>query len=540
MNVQQRRDPRPRLLAHLRPLDLHPARDPAGDLQAAHLADHRRPALRTARSRASIPTGSTFKPITAIAALESGALTPSDDDRRRRLVHERRDHAPQRRRRRLRRAPAAAGAPGLLRRLLLQRRRRCSTATGNASAQQQVGVRAWASATRPGSTSPARSPGCSRRRQWRNELYKEARARLARWTSVVRAIHRPPVDRGDNVNLAVGQGDLQTNPLQMAVAYAAIANGGDVVRPHVGHRGRGPERARRAGDRPGAAAPPGHQSRATARRSSRGSTWRRSRRAGPPTRSSGTSRSRWPARRGPRSGSGQEDQSWYVALAPVPEPADRGRGDDRAGGVRRPGGGARRASRSSTPTSTSPQAGGQGGRRQAAEAGARSSPAGPTTAAPRVTPTDGLRRLSPPVRRAPRRQGAARARRAPRDWTRCCCSRPLGLIGFSIFTLGAVTGRRHPARPLLLRDQAGDLRGHRHRLDARHRPSRLLSFQGAARRALHGDDRQHHPGAASGPGHARLEAMDRASLLHIPAVGARQGAADRGPRRVRDRSRRAG
>ena len=39
---------------------------------------------------------------------------------------------------------------------------------------------------------------------------------------------------GDNVNLSVGQGDLQANPLQMAVAYAAIANGGDVVRPHVG------------------------------------------------------------------------------------------------------------------------------------------------------------------------------------------------------------------------------------------------------------------------------------------------------------------
>jgi penicillin-binding protein 2 len=39
---------------------------------------------------------------------------------------------------------------------------------------------------------------------------------------------------GDNVNLAVGQGDLQADPLQMAVAYAALANGGDIVRPHVG------------------------------------------------------------------------------------------------------------------------------------------------------------------------------------------------------------------------------------------------------------------------------------------------------------------
>jgi len=39
---------------------------------------------------------------------------------------------------------------------------------------------------------------------------------------------------GDNVNLAVGQGDLQATPLQMAVAYATNANGGTVVRPHLG------------------------------------------------------------------------------------------------------------------------------------------------------------------------------------------------------------------------------------------------------------------------------------------------------------------
>ncbi|MBA2637366.1 MAG: hypothetical protein H0U79_03935 [Solirubrobacterales bacterium] len=39
---------------------------------------------------------------------------------------------------------------------------------------------------------------------------------------------------GDNVNLAVGQGDLQASPLQMAVAYAAVANGGRVPRPHIG------------------------------------------------------------------------------------------------------------------------------------------------------------------------------------------------------------------------------------------------------------------------------------------------------------------
>jgi len=38
---------------------------------------------------------------------------------------------------------------------------------------------------------------------------------------------------GDNVNLAVGQGDLQATPLQLAVAYAAIANNGTVVTPHL-------------------------------------------------------------------------------------------------------------------------------------------------------------------------------------------------------------------------------------------------------------------------------------------------------------------
>ena len=43
-----------------------------------------------------------------------------------------------------------------------------------------------------------------------------------------------PWSQGDNVNLAVGQGDVQVTPLQLAVAYSTIANGGAVVRPHLG------------------------------------------------------------------------------------------------------------------------------------------------------------------------------------------------------------------------------------------------------------------------------------------------------------------
>jgi penicillin-binding protein 2 len=49
-----------------------------------------------------------------------------------------------------------------------------------------------------------------------------------------------PWSVGDNMDLAVGQGDLQTDPLQMAVAYSTLANAymdggnGTVVTPHLG------------------------------------------------------------------------------------------------------------------------------------------------------------------------------------------------------------------------------------------------------------------------------------------------------------------
>jgi penicillin-binding protein 2 len=43
-----------------------------------------------------------------------------------------------------------------------------------------------------------------------------------------------PWTEGQTINLAIGQGALQVSPLQLAVAYSALINGGTVIRPHVG------------------------------------------------------------------------------------------------------------------------------------------------------------------------------------------------------------------------------------------------------------------------------------------------------------------
>ncbi len=68
---------------------------------------------------------------------------------------------------------------------------------------------------------PGAEEGLLPSQHWRNQLYKEGETDR-------------PWSAGDNIQLATGQGDLQTNPLQMAIAYATLANGGTVVTPHIG------------------------------------------------------------------------------------------------------------------------------------------------------------------------------------------------------------------------------------------------------------------------------------------------------------------
>ena len=77
--------------------------------------------------------------------------------------------------------------------------------------------------------------------EWRNDLYEQAadpdscggKERL--YVDGCYETDRP-WSVGDSMNLSVGQGDLGATPLQLAVAYAALANGGDIVRPHLADR----------------------------------------------------------------------------------------------------------------------------------------------------------------------------------------------------------------------------------------------------------------------------------------------------------------
>ncbi|MFY9588727.1 MAG: penicillin-binding protein 2 [Actinomycetota bacterium] len=65
---------------------------------------------------------------------------------------------------------------------------------------------------------------CNRAKRTHDALYEDLCERGYLWRG------------GDAINMSIGQGDVLATPLQMAVGYAAVANSGRVIRPHVGYK----------------------------------------------------------------------------------------------------------------------------------------------------------------------------------------------------------------------------------------------------------------------------------------------------------------
>jgi penicillin-binding protein 2 len=166
-------------------------------------------------------TGSTFKLVTAVAALEGGLITPDDVvvDGGSIKVGDQLFHN----------AGNTAHGPVALRQALsvssdvyfyLLGQKADGTGDGNL-------IQRWArrlGLDEPtGIDLPGEQGGVVPDRKWRARLVKDG-GDDRQWSV------------GDNVNLSVGQGDLLASPLQMAVAYAALANGGKVLRPRLGLR----------------------------------------------------------------------------------------------------------------------------------------------------------------------------------------------------------------------------------------------------------------------------------------------------------------
>ena len=180
---------------------------------------YRDPVLAPLVNRATegaYPTGSTFKIITALAALENGYITPDQvvvDNGQIEVGGETFENA----------GGVAHGGVELRRALQVS----------SDVYFYLLGLDMWKTndlqkeAHELGIGRPARldlpeeGETLLPTKAWRNQLYKEE-------------LTERPWSSGDNIQLATGQGDLQTNPLQMALAYAALGNGGEIPTPHVG------------------------------------------------------------------------------------------------------------------------------------------------------------------------------------------------------------------------------------------------------------------------------------------------------------------
>jgi penicillin-binding protein 2 len=163
------------------------------------------------------PTGSTMKAITSVAALESGTITPDtpiNDPGSVRIGNIVFQNA----------GGAAHGTISLRTAIQVSSDVFFYTLGARMNGDDET-LQKWARRLglgRPtGVDLPGETSGLLPTPEWRNRLFRKHQTDR-------------PWSVGDNVNLAVGQGDLQATPLQMATAYSTIVTGGRVPTPHLG------------------------------------------------------------------------------------------------------------------------------------------------------------------------------------------------------------------------------------------------------------------------------------------------------------------
>jgi penicillin-binding protein 2 len=185
------------------------------------------------------PTGSTFKPITAMAALEAGVITPSEGLGAGKCIYVSTEHF-------CNAGEAEYGSVGLVDALKVSSDTYFFEVGERANAHGDI-IQNMAHKLGVGEPTgidlPNEFPGVVPDRKWlaeENALeYKCTREHHGHPCYIV-GEPGAPWTVGYNMDLAVGQGALLTDPLQMAVAYSTLANAyrnggyGTVVTPHIG------------------------------------------------------------------------------------------------------------------------------------------------------------------------------------------------------------------------------------------------------------------------------------------------------------------